>query len=115
MPKRYQVADLRVGGNTIVVTATVEKDGGLTIFDLSYGPAADSCYGEGRDVEVWLTISPAAVKQLSEHLFGRVVEDPADKSAQLIAATYEGDSLALRKIQEVLDQNDIRYGKTMWA
>jgi len=115
MPKRHQIAKLFVDGNTLDVTATVEDDGSLTIFELSYGPAADAWYGEGRDIEVWLTIPPKAVQQLSEHLFGQLVDNPADGAAQLLAANYEGDGSALRKIQEVLDQNDIRYERVMWT
>lgn len=115
MPKRYQVADLSVGGNTIKVSVTVEADGSLTILDLSYGPAADACYGEDRDVEHQLTISPEAVNQLSEHLFGRVVNRPAGEVAKQIAAMYEGDSGALRKIQEMLDQKEIRYDQMLWT
>ena len=33
MAQRYDIADLLIGGNTINVTATVEDDGSLTIFD----------------------------------------------------------------------------------
>ena len=115
MKHRYQIADLENGGNVIDVTATAEDDGSLTIFDLSYGPAADAFYGEGRDVEVWLTIPPEAVNRLSEHLFGQLVDNPVDQAARLLAAIYEGDSLALRKIKETLDGNNIQYEKMMWT
>lgn len=114
MQKRYQIVDLSIGGNTIDVTATVEDDGGLTIYDLSYGTAADQCFGEGRDVEVWLEIPPDGVRQLSEKLLGRVVEHPGDDLAGHLASKYADDSQMLSKIQALLDDNEIRYEKSFW-
>ena len=113
MKQRYEIADLK-NGNNIYVTATAE-DGSLTIFDLSYGPAADLCFGEDADVEVWLELSPEAVREFSVHLFGKLVGNPANETAQHLAATYQSDSRALRKIQETLDQQGIQYEKKMWA
>ncbi len=115
MSQPYEIADLLIGGNTINVTATVEDDGSLTIFDLSFGPSADAFYGAGRDVEVWLTIPPDAVNRLAECLFGQLVDNPADKAARHLAANYQGDSSAYRKIEAFLDQNNIQYESAMWT
>ena len=115
MSQCYEIAELLIGGNTINVTATVEDDGGLTIFDLSFGPSADSFYGEGRDVEVWLTIPPDAVNQLSGCLFGQLVNNPADEAERYLAANYQGDSRAYRKIEAFLDQNNIQYERMLWT
>ena len=114
MTKTYQIANISIGGNVIEITSTVEEDGGLTIFDLSYGPTADMTYGEDRDVEVWLKIPPDGARQLSVHLFGTWVEDPADEVAQHLSSQYQGDSHGLSKIQTILDENNVPYEKNMW-
>jgi len=114
MKQRYQVADSRSGGNVIIVTITVEDDSSLTVYDLSYGPIADQWWGEGRDVEVWLKISPEEVNRLANCLLDREVEDPAGESAQLLAAIYKDDTTALRRIQGLLDQHEIQYSEMVW-
>lgn len=81
MKKSYQIVDLSIGGNVIRVTATVEDDGSLTIYDLSYGPSADLFYGAGREVEYWLKIPPDSAEQLSMHLLGKLADDPVDEVA----------------------------------
>ena len=114
MKKSYQIADLSIGGNVIHVTATVEDDGSLTIYDLSYGPAADRFYGKGRDVEVWLKLTPDSVEQFSRHLIKGPVDDPADETARIVASLYQDDSRALRKVQKMLEEHGIKYEETMW-
>jgi len=115
MQTNYRVADLQVGGNVIVVTATAADNGGLTIHDLSYGRAADLFYGEGRDVEVWLELGPDSVATLATHFFGAAVENPADEVSKLLASLYQDDSRALSKIQQMLDELQIKYKKEMWT
>ncbi len=114
MKKSYQIADLSIGGNIIRVTAIVEDDGGLTIYDLSYGPSADLFYGAGREVEYWLKIPPDSAKQLSMHLLGKLADDPVDEVAQFLASMYVDDNYARSKIQKTLDENQIQYEPMCW-
>jgi hypothetical protein len=43
------------------------------------------------------------------------VDNPADKAARHLAANYQGDSSAYRKIEAFLDQNNIQYESAMWT
>ena len=84
MARRYQIADLELGGTVIQIDITANDDGSLKIFDWSCGEAVDKFYGEGRDVEHWLDITPEATRQLSVKLFHDWIDDPAEQVGDTI-------------------------------
>lgn len=110
----YQITRIVTGGNVVKVTATAEEDGDLTIYDLSYGTAADDFYCEDSEVEVWLKLSPENTQGLGQDLLGSGQDATADKVAKLLAERYADENLVLRKIQELLDELNIPYERAMW-
>lgn len=115
MTQRYQIADLENGGNFIKIDVTAGDDGSLNIFDLSYGETADMFYGEGRDVEHWIDITPEATRQFSVVLFSKWLDDPANEVAKHLAAVYKGDRGALRRIKAFLDEKSVPYEIMLWT
>ena len=114
MTIRHTIADVEIGSNVIKIDVTAQDDGGLKIFDWSMGSVADEMFGDDRDVEHWIDITPAATRELSVKLFRDWVDDPADEVARHLATRYLGDTKALHNIRTLLDELDVPYKRHMW-
>ena len=104
----------RTDDDLISVDITLEPKGGLRIEDYCYGPVVDEFYGEGQDVEHWIELDAAAVNLLLNELISVVPEAPAKTLANILAATYEGDTKALSCIKKLCDKHRVRYEEEYW-